>query len=165
MIYKVSSLMSCVGNLSNYMFTKKLGTKSPTANSGVLLLQETRLENAVAVCKSLGETLWGNDQHTAEIIQSNLDYLVYEKHFDSSQSFWIAPYGRIPRTVSATGKISTSITPLASLPVLCTQTAPFSSSTYQNNGSQWQVTVRSNNEYLTGWVNMGFNATRAPLIN
>lgn len=108
------------------------------------------LDDAVASCKSLGESLWGGNQNNAEAIQSNLDYLVYEGQYSPSQHFWIASHGGTPRTLSATGRIAASFTPFASLPVLCTQNAPFSSSTYQNNGSQWQVTVHSNNEYYTG---------------
>lgn len=36
------------------------------------------------------------------------------------------------------------------LPVLCTQTAPFSNRTFQSTAQEWRTSVRSNNEDLVG---------------
>lgn len=117
---------------------------SPYANSGVLLLDEKTWKDAGKACQALGEELWhGGD------IQTDLDYLVYEGKYAPRQRFWIG--GSSPRTIDATGQMSKGQSDDC-LPVLCSQTAPYSNETNQDNSTTWQVTVNSNNEMLTGYV-------------
>ncbi|KAK5997691.1 Venom carboxylesterase-6-like protein [Cladobotryum mycophilum] len=47
--------------------------------------------------------------------------------------------------------IVTIITCNAQLPVLCTQTAPFSNSTYADNSEKWQVQTKSGSQNITGY--------------
>jgi len=42
--------------------------------------------------------------------------------------------------------------PTTELPVLCTQTAPYSNSTFADVDKRWQVQVESNNETVTGYI-------------
>jgi hypothetical protein len=82
---------------------------------------------------------------------SSLDYLIYEGKYPASQYYRIAPLGSHCQIVGTNAVVrNVDCQSLGDLPVLCTQTAPFSNSTYQNTSSQWQVEVGSNNEYITG---------------
>ncbi|KAI1321006.1 cholinesterase [Xylariaceae sp. FL0255] len=127
------------------------GPSSPTANSGVLVLEPQLFQDASKSCKALGEQLWSPELKTASI-QSELDYLKYSNDARDLSEFWIASANAgTQRKINSNGVISSTRSNLA-LPVLCTQTAPFSNSTYQDNtDTKWQITVHSNNEYLTGF--------------
>jgi hypothetical protein len=59
--------------------------------------------------------------------------------------FWVAG----EKTLGGLGEI-TLADPELHLPVLCTQTAPYSNDTGQDTSAKWQVAVTANNETLTG---------------
>lgn len=125
------------------------GADSPTANSSIIVLSARPYSDALTACKALGEQLWSPDIGNASI-QNSLDYLKYKDTALGSSSFWIASKGVGSRAIDRTGRISWPA--IASrLPVLCTQSAPFSNETFKDTSEQWQVTVRSNGEYLTGF--------------
>ncbi|KAH6672076.1 cholinesterase [Halenospora varia] len=127
-----------------------LGPQSPAANSGVILLTPRSQVSADAACKALGEKLW---DVSGASIQSNLDYLTLEGKYDADQLYWISSSGTTARAIDGKGQISDTRTfsPHSRLPALCTQSAPFSDSSAQNSSEKWQVTVHSNNEYITGF--------------
>jgi hypothetical protein len=117
----------------------------------MLLLDSRSLPNAAANCAALGEKLWGSDVN-ASLVQKNLDYIVYTGKYKPGQMFWIAPDSvENPRTIDTWGVVSV-VSRHLHLPALCTNSAPYSSKTAQNSSSPWQVTVHSNNEYITGFV-------------
>lgn len=118
------------------------------AGSGVLLLDSMPLQRAIETCHSLGETLWSYQAGASEI-RNDLDYLTYQGKYSEIQKFWIAPVHNKPATINANGKIQNAHAN-THLPALCTQSAPYSNSDSQNTDSRWQVSVRSNNEHLTG---------------
>jgi hypothetical protein len=124
------------------------GPESPSGDSGLIVLTSRSREAAAADCAALGEQLWEPGLKTASI-QPNLDYLTYENKYRSSQQYWIAPDASRPRVIDGEGNIKV-VSHRLNLPALCTQSAPFSNSTYQDTSRQWQVTLHSNNEYLTG---------------
>ena len=124
------------------------GPESQSADSGLILLTSRSWESAAVNCATLGEQLWRPELRTASI-QPNLDYLTYEAKYSASQQYWIAPAKSGPRAIDGEGHIK-AVNPHLDLPALCTQSAPFSNSTYQDTSPQWQVGVHSNNEYLTG---------------
>lgn len=120
------------------------------ANSSIIVLSARPYSDALTACKALGEQLWSPDIGNASI-QHNLDYLKYKDTALGTSSFWIASKGVGSRAIDRTGRISWPA--IASrLPVLCTQSAPFSNETFKDTSEQWQVTVRSNGEYLTGYI-------------
>ena len=128
------------------------GSESPSADSGVILLSPRSRIYAASACAALGEQLWSPELKTSSI-QPNLDYLTSGGQFSADQQYWIASTRNTSRAIDGHGNIANTSTTLSAylqLPVLCTQSAPFSNSTYQNTSSQWQVTVHSNNEYITG---------------
>lgn len=132
------------------LVTYQPGPGSTNANSAVLLLTSRSQKSAVEGCAALGETLWSPELKTASI-QPNLDYLAFEGCAEDQQ-YWIASTQSSARTIDGKGHISNVKDSSANLPVLCTQSAPFSNSTFQDPSARWQVSVHSNNEYLTGYV-------------
>ncbi|KAF2102307.1 alpha/beta-hydrolase [Rhizodiscina lignyota] len=118
-------------------------SSSPYANSGFILLDEQTWNDANSACKALGEELWETGN-----IQANLDYLLYERKYAPWQRFWIG--GSSPSTIDAEGHVRSGHRDEC-LPVLCTQTAPYSNGTQQDNSTTWQIMVNSNNELLTGF--------------
>jgi carboxylesterase type B len=107
--------------------------------------------SASASCQALNEQLWQPNGNTS-LIQPNLDYLKYEGQITASSKFWIAAKQGCssPRTIDGNGKVSGG-DPNTKLPVLCTQTAGFSSPTAANTSAPWQISVASNNETYIGF--------------
>ncbi|KAI1645332.1 cholinesterase [Daldinia loculata] len=125
------------------------GASSPVSNSGVLLLEARSLENAGKTCEAVGEQLWSLKLGTKSI-QANLNYLKYVDPDLGLSQFWVASGNQSARAIDIYGRI-VHAEPEAKLPVLCSQSAPFSNVTAQDTGERWQVTVNSNNEFLTGY--------------
>ena len=102
----------------------------------------------------MGEQLWSPELNTSSI-QPNLDYLTFQGKYAGDQQYWIASSTNSSRAIDGHGDIANTSTTLSShaqLPALCTHSAPFSNSTYQNTTSQLKVTIHSNNEYITGYA-------------
>ncbi|RWA13480.1 hypothetical protein EKO27_g1622 [Xylaria grammica] len=125
------------------------GADSPFANSGLIILDSRSFASASRSCKELGEQLWSPELATSSI-QTNLDYLKYTEKYEEPQKFWIASENSTARTVDVNGDVSRTSGALE-LPVLCTHSAPFSNETSQDRSEKWRVTVRSNNDYITGF--------------
>lgn len=121
---------------------------SPNAGSGVLLLDAMPLQEAMNSCNSLGESLWSSSGRFKNI-ENDLDYLVLQKRYGDDQRYWIAPVQGTPSSVVADGRVKKASAD-EHLPVLCTQTAPFSTPDQKDTNTTWQVTVNSNNQHLTG---------------
>ncbi|KAJ6044301.1 uncharacterized protein N7446_002496 [Penicillium canescens] len=144
---KAVSPESLNSDISILIHNDLLETESPLASSGVLILDARPWNEATESCQKLGESLWGA-YSDFNGIQSNLDYLVFQGKYARSQRFWTST--RKASTIDANGHINTA-SANTRLPVLCTQSAPHSNKTFQNTNSQWQVSVHSNNEHLTGF--------------
>lgn len=93
----------------------------------------------------LGELLWNGK---ISKIQPNLDYLAYEGKYLVDQLYWIGP-SNTTRAINGRGQVVV-LSGDSILPVLCTSTAPFSNSTWQDTSERWQTVVKSNNESYTG---------------
>ncbi|KAH7417749.1 cholinesterase [Cadophora sp. MPI-SDFR-AT-0126] len=122
------------------------GAGGPGSAFGALYLsREQSYESALASCEALGEQLWSPDTYNraTEILGDHL------KSVQQSQA-WISSKGGKSRAIKSSGQF---VTPKGSsrLPVLCTQTAPYSNSTFADISESWQVQVQSNNETLTGF--------------
>lgn len=123
-------------------------SESPLSGSGVLVLGPRTWQEATESCLELGETLWKSDADS-KIIQTDLEYLVHLGTYSPEQRFWTASHNQKPSTINAAGQINYA-SPKKRLPVICTQTAPYSNSTFQDTSGNWQVVVESNNRHLTG---------------
>ncbi|KAI1296158.1 Alpha/Beta hydrolase protein [Xylaria venustula] len=125
------------------------GTDSPFADSGLIILDARSFRSASTSCEELGEQLWAPELKTSDI-QRNLNYLKYTEDYGRSPKFWIGPGNSTARSLDTNGKVS--VTPDAfELPVLCTNSAPFSYATSQDTSEKWRVTVQSNNDHITGF--------------
>lgn len=98
---------------------------------------------ASSACAALGEKLWypnGDDDF--------LNYLTYE---GKPGPYWIAGHqGPSCKTINSSGKQGTLHCPNR-LPALCTQSAPLSNLTYNDNSTTWQTTVSSGGKQITGF--------------
>ncbi|KAI0146083.1 hypothetical protein F4776DRAFT_392589 [Hypoxylon sp. NC0597] len=119
------------------------------SSSGLLLLEARSLKDAGEACKAVGEQLWSPELKIRNI-QSNLNYLRLIASDLSLSKFWIASENQITQAVDTNGRISQA-NPDTKLPVICTQSAPFSNGTSQDTSERWQIAVKSNNETLTGF--------------
>lgn len=126
----------------------RIESSSPHAGSGVLLLDAMPLQNALNSCNKLGESLWDSGSGF-DSIQSDLEYLVLQERYNHDQRYWIAPVHGTLSSVDASGRVKKAFAN-EHLPVLCTQTAPYSTPDFKDTNATWQVTVNSNNQHLTG---------------
>lgn len=125
------------------------GRASPFANSSLIVLDARSFADASRSCETLGERLWSPDLGISTI-QKNLDYLEYLGYHQESFKFWIGPENLSGQTVDIRGHVDRTSKGLK-LPVLCTNSAPFSDATSQDTSQRWHVTIHSNNEYITGF--------------
>ncbi|OQD75233.1 hypothetical protein PENDEC_c008G02950 [Penicillium decumbens] len=123
-------------------------SSSPWSGSGVILLDAMPLVKATDACRIIGESLWATQSGFSNI-QHDLEYLVFQRKFSGSQQYWIAPIQAVPSTIDAYGEIRESFSSIH-LPVLCTQSAPYSTADTKDTNSTWQVAIQSNNENITG---------------
>ncbi|KAI8958790.1 cholinesterase [Daldinia sp. FL1419] len=145
----VSSPQTLNSSLTLLIDNDLQGAASPVSNSGVLLLDARPLENARESCEAAGEQLWSLALGT-ESIQANLNYLKYIDPDLGLSKFWVASENQSAHAIDINGNI-VHPEPDTKLPVLCSQSAPFSDVTSQDTDERWQVTVKSNNESLTGY--------------
>ncbi|KAJ5678233.1 Carboxylesterase type B [Penicillium maclennaniae] len=148
-VFAVASPASLDSDVSILIHNDLQETSSPWSKSGVIVLGEMPLLKATEACQSLGESLWTSHSKVSTI-QSGLDYLVFEHKVSRSQQYWIAPIRGVPSTVNANGEIRES-SPSKHLPVLCTQSAPYSTADTKDTNSTWQINIQSNNEHITGF--------------
>lgn len=114
----------------------------------MILISSGSYHDAAAGCEALSEKLWSPETAGASI-QTSLDYLVYEGKATKDSQFWVAPSENATQVMSASGEQS-SVHGNASLPALCTQTAPLASAAQTDNSSTWHISVRSNSDELVG---------------
>ncbi|KAH7382860.1 cholinesterase [Cadophora sp. MPI-SDFR-AT-0126] len=125
------------------------GAANPLNKSGVLLLSAIPQKDARSACNAVGEQLWSPNMPTSSI-QSNLDYLTYQGEYEANQDYLIAPDSDGPRAITGKGKFK-KVSGDPELPVLCTQTAPFSNATYKNSSEKWQISVKTGGSLVTGF--------------
>ncbi|KAH7313420.1 crystal protein [Stachybotrys elegans] len=117
--------------------------------SALYLSRKHSFEEAVASCRALGEELWKPALGAASI-DAAVTQITTKGLFEKSPEIWVAPESRAPQALSASGEV-VEAEASAELPVLCTQTAPFSDPSFQDTAEEWQTIVSSNNEELVGF--------------
>ncbi|KAI0902490.1 alpha/beta-hydrolase [Annulohypoxylon nitens] len=125
------------------------GATGSASNSGALLLEARSLDDASEACEAVGEKLWPPDLNSSNT-QNILNYMKYLSLEIGFSQVWTAAGNAATRAIDTAGRI-TPVKLDAELPVVCTQSAPFSNETSQDTAERWQVTVESNNETLTGF--------------
>ncbi|KAI1417669.1 alpha/beta-hydrolase [Hypoxylon sp. FL1857] len=125
------------------------GARGSASSPGLLLLEARSLKDAGEACAAVGEQLWSPELKIGNI-QTILNYLKLVASDLSVSQFWIASKNRFTQAIDTNGSISQA-KPDAKLPVICTQSAPFSNETSQDTSERWQIKAKSNNETLTGF--------------
>ncbi|KAI1457221.1 alpha/beta-hydrolase [Annulohypoxylon moriforme] len=125
------------------------GAAGSASSSGALLLEACSLNDASEACEAVGEKLWSPELNTSNI-KNILSYLNHSSLSTGLSQFWIALKNGSTSAIDTDGRIFQTRLDVR-LPVVCTQSAPFSDATSQNTSERWQVALESNNETLTGF--------------
>ncbi|KFA67377.1 hypothetical protein S40285_00169 [Stachybotrys chlorohalonatus IBT 40285] len=117
--------------------------------SAIYLSRKQSWSSAAESCRALGEELWtpGSRQASADAAWRSVEA---QAGSHRPASVWIGAHDGGARTLSSGGRMA-SARGSPELPVLCTQTAPFSNRTFQSTAQEWRTSVRSNNEDLVGF--------------
>ncbi|KAH6634767.1 Alpha/Beta hydrolase protein [Chaetomium sp. MPI-SDFR-AT-0129] len=111
-------------------------------------------------CTRLSETPWNPDTTDFEsVLQHALSYQTYQDVFPEDQLYWIAALGASScdkrhttcRAIDGTGKVHEDVDCAKHLPILCTHTAPVSSSSLDDNAATWHVQQTVGSKVLTGY--------------
>ncbi|KAK4554546.1 hypothetical protein LTR86_008400 [Recurvomyces mirabilis] len=120
------------------------GNMSTHQDAALVLSTAMTEQQAQAACAALGEKLWSPFQSNGDF----LDFLCYE---GENGPYWIAGQnGADCKTFTGDGMQGVKSCP-TTLPVLCTQSAPLSNLTYADNSTQWQTTVSTGSQTITGF--------------
>ncbi|KAI9167448.1 Bile salt-activated lipase [Paramyrothecium foliicola] len=125
------------------------GPDGPGSAFGALYLTKKQsFKEAVASCEALGEELWtpGTYGRGIEIVGQHLED---RQAGVESPRAWVSSDGNDKQVITNSGELVV-VDETLRIPVLCTQTAPFSNNTFEDKDERWQVQVQSNNEVLTG---------------
>ncbi|KAM5533408.1 hypothetical protein V8D89_012958 [Ganoderma adspersum] len=123
-------------------------SQQPTHRSALLLSTPLSHSEALSACAALGENLLpSNKTFFANDLAPLLQYQVFQKNFAPTQQFWIASSGLICQTVNTKGVVSSALTCLRALPVLCSQSAAFQAAAQPTTS----FTVRSEDLTITGF--------------
>ena len=131
------------------------GAASPDADSAVILTDARSYQDvSQSVCAKLGEKLWkpkpGNCKRATPALPFS-DYLKFDGKADGSSKFWVNSDSG-SNAVDIAGRPSKVDSGSNSrLPGLCTNTAPYSTQSFQNSTSQWQISLDVNGQTLTGY--------------
>ncbi|KAK5167140.1 uncharacterized protein LTR77_007870 [Saxophila tyrrhenica] len=120
------------------------GKNSSRTNAALVLSTSMTNSDAQAACSYLGESLWSPSSDAHEF----LGYLAYQGQVGP---FWTAGHEDSScSTITATGQQGMS--DCGQLwPVLCTQSAPISTSGHIDNSTAWRSTVASGDQSWTGF--------------
>jgi carboxylesterase type B len=128
-----------------------------------LLGQAQSYSNAAQTCQALSESLWSpSKQNFGAGLNSSLAYEVYAGHYASNQLFWIAAESKHwsgpwqhhsmqhCQAMDVHGHCH-DVNCEEHLPVLCTQSAPASTSTFANTSAAFQVAQSVREQTLIGY--------------
>jgi carboxylesterase type B len=111
-------------------------------------------EDGRAACTLLGEEPWRPGKSDFDTALSNsLGYRVYQNAASKDQLYWVSKAKACDatcRAIDAQGKVH-RVDCGKKLPILCTQGAPVSTSTANNNSVHWQVQQTVGSKVLTGY--------------
>ncbi|KAL2122949.1 hypothetical protein VTJ04DRAFT_3404 [Mycothermus thermophilus] len=136
------------------------GPSSPDSTSVILTDARPYKHVSQNVCAKLGESLWkppvrpGGRFKRGGASSSSLpfgDYLKYTGTASASSRFWVSSDSG-SNVVNTSGKLSkVPTTSNERLPGFCTNSAPFSNTSFQDTSSKWHIDVEVNNQILTGF--------------
>lgn len=136
----------------------RLPAASDTAKtSAALLLSAPKdYKTATKSCAALHEDLWSPSKQDFDAgLNASLAYEIYSGRFARNQLYWIASedsHGGWPtcQAIDAEGSCH-QMNCRASLPTLCTQSAPASNITFANTSASFQVAQSVGSQTLVGY--------------
>ena len=143
-ISKVPSPGSLDTDLTILTHNDLYGNMSARTDAVIVVINAMSELQAQQACSTLGEKLW----YPSEGSHDFLNYLAFE---GKNGPYWVAGrQGPSCKDFTADGTYGTKQCN-ARMPVLCTQTAPLSNVTYADNSTQWQTTVNTGQQTITGF--------------
>ncbi|KAK0721821.1 Alpha/Beta hydrolase protein [Lasiosphaeria miniovina] len=132
----------------------KLDGAQNDGTAAILVSQPSPFSAAKTACALLGEVPWDPDAASfTAALNASLAYQVYQGIASADQLYWVAKAddeGDSCRGMDATGA-EYDVDCLTKNPVLCTQSAPVSTSSFANNSLSWQVSHFVGNKQLAGY--------------
>ncbi|KAM7211772.1 alpha/beta-hydrolase [Rhypophila decipiens] len=142
-----------VGGGLTILTKNELDSAENKGAGAILVSQPSPYSSAKFSCDLLGEIPWNPDNTDFDdTLKAALGYQIYEKLAPKDQLYWVLKLqdADICRGIDATGEAH-DIDCLSELPMLCTQSAPLSNSTFADNSVNWQVSQFVGNKLLTGY--------------
>ncbi|ORX38959.1 hypothetical protein BD324DRAFT_300541 [Kockovaella imperatae] len=115
------------------------GNSSWRDESLLVLSKGMTAGDASEACERYGEKLW---------CARYADFLPYLEYEGRGGLYWAKG---MCVNITADGLQDATCTSSQQLPALCTNSAPLSSATMQNNSTYWQVQVKTNDQHITGY--------------
>ncbi|KAK4233227.1 hypothetical protein C8A03DRAFT_39081 [Achaetomium macrosporum] len=123
-------------------------------SAAILVSQPSPFEDGRASCALLGEEPWSREKADFQTaLSKSLGYQEFQKAAPKHQLYWISKAKSCDatcRAVDAQGKVH-RVDCEKELPMLCTQGAPVSTSTANNNSAHWQVQQIVGKKVLKGY--------------
>lgn len=123
-------------------------------SAAILVGQPADFETGRATCKLLAEAPWSPEQADFESTLSKaLGYQEYQDLAPKDQLYWVSKVKSCKsacRAIDTQGKTH-AVNCDEELPILCTHSAPLSSSTSDNTSTTWQVQQTVGKKVLTGY--------------
>lgn len=120
---------------------------SSRTGAAIVLSGPVSQAEAEAACAAIGESLWSPPQTT----NPKHNYLQFLVHQGLGGPYWTgSKYGPVCEYVGTNGFSQSRHQP-DMMPAVCTNTAPLSNLTYQDNSTLWQTQVKAGNSWYTGF--------------
>ncbi|KAK6335742.1 hypothetical protein TWF730_003120 [Orbilia blumenaviensis] len=150
---EVSSLQSGLTILKDNDLWEQYSTRTAAA---ILVEAAKTLADGQSSCATLSESLWAPEAQGQAFSAGLNNTLSYQHHlgkFSKNELYWIAPAAGKPcRAISGTGEIkSLDCHRQYRLPTLCTHSAPVSNATSSDTSPQYQITVNTGRNKITGF--------------
>ncbi|KAK6193953.1 hypothetical protein LQW54_011954 [Pestalotiopsis sp. IQ-011] len=139
------------------------------ATGAILVNQPVSYSAAISSCAQLSESIWDLSAQFDAGLNTSISGLLFDGDITKDQLFWISS----DQDADDCQGINTSghaqrVDCESELPVLCTQSAPVSNSSYSDTSAKWQITHPVANSTFTGyrdyhaWKFRGVRYTKKP---
>jgi hypothetical protein len=124
-----------------------------TRTGGAILLQPSTFSIAAKRCASLNEKLWSPLTSNFNAgLNGSLSYMAFINANNGKRLYWISTASEAPscNAITTNGTLTTASCE-AIIPGLCTQSAPNSPANISDTSANFQVTVQSGGQRITGF--------------
>jgi carboxylesterase type B len=129
----------------------------PKDSAGILVHEPLGFTAFSSLCPQLGEKVWNPDSASfGRGLNSSLKYQVFQQNFKDDQVFWITKSNTtaedtdLCRAINAQGQVS-GVLCTEKLPGICTQSAPVSNQTTNNEPTTFHINHGAAGQLYTGF--------------